>query len=96
MDWTAHPGPSGRLRQLRSCVRKSESLRIAGAATTTIGTIIAQESSQALNQWLKNESGVTNVALALAETSADVRPDWRMPNTWWTYLRGMLSINQPI
>ena len=49
---------------------------IAGAARSTIGTMVAQAASQEVTYSLINEASVATRKNAIAEAIADVIPDW--------------------
>jgi hypothetical protein len=49
---------------------------IAGAAKSTIGTMVAQAASQEVTHSLINEASVATRKNAIAEAIADVIPDW--------------------
>jgi ABC-type Fe3+-citrate transport system substrate-binding protein len=49
---------------------------MAGAANSTMGTMVAQAASQEVNQSLINEASVATRKNAMAEAIADVIPDW--------------------
>jgi hypothetical protein len=49
---------------------------IAGAAKSTIGTMVAHAASQEVNQSLIDEASVATRKNAMAEAIADVIPDW--------------------
>ena len=66
-----------------SRVKTNDSLRIAGAANTTTGSIRSHAISQDRSQCCRKESLAKNGKLAIAAAIADVSPDWMTPKTKW-------------
>jgi hypothetical protein len=62
-------------------VSKTEALRIAGAANSTIGNIKAQETSHERIQLAKNSPVANSDRLAIDAATAEVRPDRMTPKT---------------
>ena len=56
-------------------VRRSEAERIAGAASATTGSIIAQEMTHDSNQWVRNWLMVTSGKLAIPAAIRHMSPD---------------------
>jgi hypothetical protein len=56
-------------------VKKSTNFLIIGAAKRTIGTIVAQDISQELNQLATEKSSTASRVLVIAEATAAVMPD---------------------
>jgi hypothetical protein len=57
--------------------------RIAGAATTTSGNIVAQEISQDIAQLLRKLPVARNGKLAIPAAIRDVNPYWMTPKIKW-------------
>jgi hypothetical protein len=52
---------------------------MAGAANSTIGSIVIQATNDDHSQWLTKAPVVANGRLAIAAAIAQVRPDWITP-----------------
>jgi hypothetical protein len=65
---------------------------MAGAANSTIGSIVSQARSQDRSQCDMKESVARNGALATAAAIAQVKQDWMTPNTKWLNRRGIPSM----
>jgi hypothetical protein len=66
-----------------SRVSATESDLIAGAATTTSGNMVAQETSQDTSQFRKKVPADSDGTLAIPAAISDVNPDWMTPKTKW-------------
>ena len=73
-------------------VRRKETDRIMGAATTTTGSIAAHEMIQDNSQWIRNWPIVTNGKLAIPAAITHVNPAWITAKIKWLNRRGMPNI----
>lgn len=65
---------------------------MAGAASSTMGTVVAHTTSQEPSQCSTNAKVSRKGTLATAAVIADVRPDWTTLKTKCSYFLGMRSI----
>ena len=71
---------------------KRERDLIAGAATTTSGNIVIQDTSHDSNQFRKKLPVEIDGKLAIPAAISDVNPDWMTPKTKWLWRRGIPSM----
>ena len=81
--FASREGPARSQIAPSSRVRARESDLIAGAATTTSGNIVAQETSQDTTQFRKKVPADNDGTLAIPAAISDVNPDWMTPKTKW-------------
>jgi hypothetical protein len=85
---------SGASRLSSSRVRMRESDLIAGAATTTSGNMVTQDTSQESIQFRKKLPEAMDGRLAIPAAIMDVNPDWMTPKTKWLWRRGMPNMSR--